>query len=756
MKPSLVFFLLIISSIILGCGSSHPTQTTTPRTIMYPENEPYTVTASEVRQGDKYALAQSPTSLVISYLAVKTNWTLSTSLESLPVFEAPQSPLIVALYNMALEEALRDIRPDNTFMAGEKWNGVWTRDISYSIHLALAAIFPEIAKKSLFTKVDSQRQVIIQDTGTGGSWPISSDRVVWSLAAREYLLWHPDPDFLSRAYQVMKNTALADRHAAYNPTTGLYYGESSFMDWREQSYASWMSPVDIYQSSSFSTCVLHYAHLTTLAWMARQLHLPSEARQWETWATDLKKAIRTLFPNKTLGTYSSYLYPFPLSQAALKTDNLGLALAVITGVSEGFENADLVRQIPVVPFGVVSLWPQQPHAGYYHNKGIWPFVNAYYVLAAREANNLEAVEFGIKAMTRAAAFFGTHKENFSYDRGHTDKMAVNSDRQLWSVAGYLALVYKVLFGISLDDQGMFFRPMVPDFIQGPLTLKNLPFKKSRLTLIITGSGDTIETMKINGNTVPPTTHITGEETDPITVEISLRRTTPRQKIRLVSIQDISLAEPKIKTNLTHVFWAPVKSATSYTVFLNSTPITTTTETNIRLPPQPGVISVVANASHEVLSSCPGKPLWLTPKTILSQEIEDIPALKEKATNRYKGFSGSGYVLLDNEGTLSPEIEIVVPKTAPYVIRFRYANGNGPINTDNRCGIRTLFIDKKEAGVIVFPQRGNWTDWGYSSTLLVRLTRGKHTLALVKTPLDDNMNGKINQAALDLLEVILWE
>ncbi|MFN4217004.1 MAG: hypothetical protein ACK4HQ_06365, partial [Brevinematales bacterium] len=90
------------------------------------------------------------------------------------------------------------------------------------------------------------------------------------------------------------------------------------------------------------------------------------------------------------------------------------------------------------------------------------------------------------------------------------------------------------------------------------------------------------------------------------------------------------------------------------------------------------------------------------------------------------------------------------------IRFRYANGNGPINTDNRCGIRTLLVDNKEAGVIVFPQRGTWTEWGYSSYLLVSLPKGKHTLTLVKHPLDDNMNGKINQAALDTIELILWE
>lgn len=750
-----LFFCLFV--FLVGCSSPKTTKTVQKETVMYPPNEPYTVTSKEVRQGDKYAIAKSPTEIQISYLSSNTTWKLSQNIDFLPSFEAPESPLLVALYNMALQEALLNIRPDKTFMAGEKWNGVWTRDISYSIHLALAAILPEISLNSLFAKVDTNRKWIIQDTGTGGSWPISSDRVVWSLAAREYLLWQGDKAFLARAYEVMKNTALADRHAAYNPITGLYYGESSFMDWREQSYASWMSPVDIYLSSSFSTCVLHYAHLTTLAWMAKKLGFSSDVKQWETWATELKRAILTNFSSKDLGTYASYLYPLPgKTVPALKTDNLGLSLAALTGILTPEETTKIVSSIPVVPFGVPSLWPQQPHAGYYHNKGIWPFVNAYYVLAAKEANHLEAVDFGIKAMTRAAAFFGTHKENFSYDRGHTDKMAVNSDRQLWSVAGYLAIVYKVLFGITLTDEGIAFHPMVPEFVKGPLTLKNLPFRQSRLTITVKGNGDTIQSMRVNGQEVSPSTVLRGDDTQSYTVEITLTRTSTPKTIRLVSPEDISISEPKVKLSENTITWSPVKNATSYTILWKNKTITTT-DTNISLPAGSGVVAVMAHHQNPLLSSCIGKPLWLIPDThLIRYEIEDIPSLQRLATNRYKGFSGNGYVLLDNEGQITPSVEAVIPKTGVYLIRFRYANGNGPINTDNRCGIRTLLVDKKEAGVVVFPQRGTWTEWGYSSYLLVSLTKGKHALSLVKHPLDDNMNGKINQAALDTLELILWE
>ena len=77
------------------------------------------------------------------------------------------------------------------FQTGLFWTYVWTRDTSYSIDLSLANIDPIRALNSLDFKLSERREggnlQIIQDTGTGGSYPISSDRVVWSLGSRALL-----------------------------------------------------------------------------------------------------------------------------------------------------------------------------------------------------------------------------------------------------------------------------------------------------------------------------------------------------------------------------------------------------------------------------------------------------------------------------------------------------------------------------------------------------------------------------------------
>ena len=176
---------------------------------------------------------------------VKPKWSLRHDVSKYPAFSS-QSPLLNAIYNMTLDELCQDIEADSTFRTGEKWGGVWTRDISYSIVLSLAMLEPEVAKISLMKKVKNGR--IIQDTGTGGAWPVSSDRVVWGLAAWEIYQFTGDEAWLKQSFEIIRNSVECDHKTIVDPATGLRRGESSFLDWRKQTYPLWMKPIDIYSS----------------------------------------------------------------------------------------------------------------------------------------------------------------------------------------------------------------------------------------------------------------------------------------------------------------------------------------------------------------------------------------------------------------------------------------------------------------------------------------------------------------------------
>ena len=119
------------------------------------------------------------------------------------------------LYALAICEALQnsvgEIRdgayrhgrsiPLSAFQTGALWPYVWTRDLSYAAHLALAGFDPPRTVRSLLFKTSGLKRglrglfprQIVQDTGSGGSYPVSTDRVVWALGAHEALKHLSEP-----------------------------------------------------------------------------------------------------------------------------------------------------------------------------------------------------------------------------------------------------------------------------------------------------------------------------------------------------------------------------------------------------------------------------------------------------------------------------------------------------------------------------------------------------------------------------------
>jgi hypothetical protein len=90
--------------------------------------------------------------------------------------------------------------PCECFETGELWHYVWTRDLSYAASLGLGMLDPQRTRNSLEFKLAGYRDgvtpglhaigdgyQIVQDTGSGGSWPVSTDRVSWAFGADEAL-----------------------------------------------------------------------------------------------------------------------------------------------------------------------------------------------------------------------------------------------------------------------------------------------------------------------------------------------------------------------------------------------------------------------------------------------------------------------------------------------------------------------------------------------------------------------------------------
>lgn len=376
------------------------------------------------------------------------------------------------------------------FATGEKWAYVWTRDLSYAADLGLALLDPQRVRNSLDFKLSSWRpdtkaapQVpgtpdglqIVQDTGSGGSWPVSTDRLTWALAAEETLRTLPASErapFAARALKALSNTLEIDRVAAFDPVTGLYTGEESFLDWRDQSYAAWI-PGDLASmasSKALSTNVVIYQALNLAAKLAREHKEPEKAQRYTRWAAELKQAINTHLWLKDEGMYSS-LTAGHLDDAPLhKFDWLGQALAIVSGVADERQARSILARYPHGPLGAPMIWPQQIGAPVYHNRSSWPFVTAYGLRAAAQGKNAAVADVAYAGLMRGAAVNLSNMENLEWLSGQPLLLdennpglsgpVINSRRQLWSVGGYLGMVIGNVFGVETLDDGIALRPFV--------------------------------------------------------------------------------------------------------------------------------------------------------------------------------------------------------------------------------------------------------------------------------------------------------
>ena len=385
------------------------------------------------------------------------------------------SPLFDGLFAMAQDDLKQDsvgaIRdgafdhgqpiPCQCFETGLKWPYVWTRDLSYSIDLGLWRFDPARSRNGLKFKLSGVRVASapqglypMQDTGSGGSWPISTDRVVWFLGARHLL---DDKAFAGDVYKALGDTLAQDRQYVFDATYGLYRGETSFLDWREQSYPAWTADAVgfIAQSYALSTNVLHYQALQLATTLATQHHDTRAAAGYRAQAAALKAAINAHFWRADRGMYMSYIggdgTPYDTY------DLLGISLAITSGVADGERARQTLANYPTWPAGSPVIWPERSDQPIYHNRAIWPFVSAYALRAARQLDQPARIAHEIESVMRGAALYGSNMENYELltqgqhvDEGKLSGPVVNSPRQLWSVAAYFAVVTEGVFGLAED------------------------------------------------------------------------------------------------------------------------------------------------------------------------------------------------------------------------------------------------------------------------------------------------------------------
>lgn len=701
-----------------------------------------------------------------------------------------------ALYALALDEvrensvssitdgAFNDGKPIdcNCFETGRLWKYVWTRDTSYSVDLGLAAIDPLRARNSLAFKLSDRRgggrPEIVQDTGSGGSYPVSTDRAVWALGAMRTAEWLSGSDrevWMDGACAAIKNTIEHDRQTIFED--GLYRGEQSFLDWREQSYPSWTAndTVHLGMSKSLSTNVAHLALLRAGAKCGET--------KYATWANDLSATIKSklwLAGDKQLSTYLTTT----LDQAPVhRYDALGTALAVLQGVVTGAEARDVIANYPHLPRGVPVIWPQQKDTAIYHNRAMWPFVTAYFAKAARMVRNEAAVDHAVASLMRGAALNLSNMENLEIvsgqprvDDGAYSGPVVNSQRQLWSVAGYLSVVQDVIFGMEtqtgLTGGGIRFRPYVTRKMRqgifaaadtivlsgirgGHSVVVHLPPRGGSSD----GAAYAITGVRVNGKEVGD--QYMSMKTPDLRFDVDLGETMePSSNIRLVTAvadyknlfapRSPAITSVELSSGNVRVAWDAAGEATSevkFNVYRDGVQVasdltgTAWSDTSATATSPSYCYAVEAyfvgskNHSQHSSPSCFWGPGSARVRVIPATSFTNVggTGVTEHGKFHYQGWGDPSHTLTTS---------FTAAATGEHLLQVTAGNGAGAINTGITAGMKVVEVldgtTVVARGHLLMPHLGAWSVWRDSSFVRANLVAGKTYNVVIKHD-DTSMN-----------------
>lgn len=718
-------------------------------------------------QNEFKAWAESPDEIRSTYkgrpgyfMPVTQSWKRKNDLSSYPSLST-SNRLHEAIYNMGLDEMVNAVEPDTTLRTGKEWSGVWTRDVSYSIILSMAYMQPEAAMVSLMKKVNPSGQ-IIQDTGSGGAWPISTDRMIWVVAAYEIYKYTGDKEWLKKVYPIAEHSLQKDLNTVMSPA-GLVKGETTFIDWREQSYPKWMQTADISQSEAFGTNVLYAAALNAMGEMALDLGRKKDANKYFARSLALAANINKKFWMADKGYYGMYTYGRDNKILNPRSETLGLALSILFDVIPMERQKSVSEHNPITPFGPAIFFPQIADMPSYHNNALWPFVASYWTLAQAKTGNEQGVLEGIGSVFRPAALFATNKENFNLNNGdyYTE---LNSSNMLWSLSGNIALTTRILLGLHFEKNGLLIKPFVPESLGGSRSLNNIRYRGATINLTVNGYGANVASITLNGKRLRPGVVISPKNLKGvcnIVVEMDNRpipamavNHTSNVKAPLTPIASLSnspeLDAPGVPVN-NLLRWNPIEYIAKYIVLCNGQPVAETRQTSwpALTPGEWQVVGVDGNGVQSFAS----EPLSNRPAMHYEFENESTsltsPELSYKPEDPVEGFFGKGFVEIDRSSA-PVAVDVEIPEDGVYTIAVRYANGNGPVNTENKAGIRTLTLDGNRAGTLVMPHRGvaNWNDWGMSNLITLPLAKGHHSLGIIYLPEDENMNISTNHVLLD--------
>ena len=217
---------------------------------------------------------------------------------------------------------------------------------------------------------------------------------------------------------------------------------------------------------------------------------------------------------------------------------------------------------------------------------------------------------------------------------------------LWSLSGNLSIVYHLLFGIRFEENGLRFKPFVPQTMEGKRSLGGFRYRNAVLDIEMEGYGNKIHSVSLDGKKLDDPfipADLTGKHT--LRLVLRSKSTGPSQ---------ITLAENAYSPSTPDI---SLQNESSYNLWVNGQ----RTDTLLPVNGYEGDIQVTV-VNEEGLESFASEPLeqygWC--------RIFETENYAPSSSKPYRGFSGSGFVEINTVENVRISIPVVIEQSGLYL------------------------------------------------------------------------------------------
>ncbi len=370
--------------------------------------------------------------------------------------------------------------------AGQAYEKPWTRDCAVNCWNATSLLIPQVARNTLWAVCERNEQgrLIVQ---RDSQW---WDKAIWIRGAWEHYCVTADREFLILAHEAAAETIRQMEREHFCDEYGLFKGPAMMADGiagypippatPDGTCDSVLGYPDALEIMCLSTNCIYVDAYRCLAAMADELG--DDSTPWRPKADALTCSINRHLWREQAGTYGYFIHgPGPLAgKLDTHQEGIGLAFAVLNGVADHKQIAQIMRTVHIQPKGIVAVWPHfegfdDEHPGR-HNVMCWPIISGFWAEAAMRGGRpdlfyLELTTLARSAVDHGGEFFELYDSRTGDLDGGYQPVGPNSIRyeschhQTWSATAFLRMIFRVLFGLKFTAGNISSTPNLPPQIR---------------------------------------------------------------------------------------------------------------------------------------------------------------------------------------------------------------------------------------------------------------------------------------------------